>query len=121
MHSLLKRQLNRYLGNMEIMPEECQKFIQAVNKAYHDNDEERRLLERAFDLNSQELMQVNSELRESEKKYRLLFEYSPLGHLYFDDQGYIVDCNDNCVKIFGSSRKALIGQNLLSLPDKKMA
>jgi len=121
MHSLLKRQLNRYLGNMENMPEECQKFIQAVNKAYHDNDEERRLLERAFDLNSQELMQVNSELRESEKKYRLLFEYSPLGHLYFDDQGYIVDCNDNCVKIFGSSRKALIGQNLLSLPDKKMA
>ncbi|MEQ8253205.1 MAG: ATP-binding protein [Smithellaceae bacterium] len=121
MHSLLKRQLNRYLGNMENMPEECQKFIQAVNKAYHDNDEERRLLERAFDLNSQELMQVNSELRESEKKYRLLFEYSPLGHLYFDEQGYIVDCNDNCVKIFGSSRKALIGRNLLSLPDKKMA
>ena len=120
MHSLLKRQIDRYLRNMENIPGECQEFIHAVNKAYHDNDEERRMLERAFDLSSQELMQVNAELRESEKKYRLLFEYSPLGHLYFDEEGYIVDCNDNCVKIFGSSRKALIGRNLLSLPDKKM-
>ncbi|MEN6374207.1 MAG: ATP-binding protein [Smithella sp.] len=121
MHSLLKRQINRYLKNMEGVPDECREFIQAVNKAYHDNDKERRMLDRAFDLSSQELMQVNAELRESEKKYRLLFEYSPLGHLYFDEQGYIVDCNDNCVKIFGSSRKALIGRNLLSLPDKKIA
>ncbi len=120
MHSLLKRQINRYLKKLENIPEECQEFIQAVNKAYRDNDEERRMLERAFDLSSQEIMQVNAELRESEKKYRLLFEYSPLGHLYFDEQGYIVDCNDNCVKIFDSSRKALIGRNLLGLPDKKL-
>lgn len=121
MHSLLKRQMNRYLKNAQNIPDEFQKFIQAVNKAYHDNDEERRMLERAFDLSSQELMEVNAELRESEEKYRMLFEYSPLGHLYFDERGCIVDCNDNCVRIVGSSREAIVGWNMLRLPDKKLA
>jgi PAS domain S-box-containing protein len=59
-------------------------------------------------------------LHESEEKYRLLFEYSPLGHLYFDEKGVIVACNDNFVQIVGSSREALIGLKMLNLPDKKI-
>jgi two-component system, cell cycle sensor histidine kinase and response regulator CckA len=59
-------------------------------------------------------------LRESEEKYRLLFEYSPLGHIYFDENGGIVACNDNFVQIIGSSREALLGLNMLNLPDKKI-
>jgi PAS domain S-box-containing protein len=59
-------------------------------------------------------------LRESEEKYRLIFEYSPLGLLSFDEKGVIVACNDNFVKIIGSSREKLIGLNMLNLPDKNM-
>ena len=59
-------------------------------------------------------------LRESEEKYRLLFEYSPLGHLYCDEKGIIVACNDNFVQIIGSSREALIGLNMLNLSDKNI-
>ena len=59
-------------------------------------------------------------LRESEEKYRLIFEYSPLGLLSFDEKGVIVACNDNFVKIIGSSREKLIGINMLNLPDKNM-
>jgi diguanylate cyclase (GGDEF)-like protein/PAS domain S-box-containing protein len=59
-------------------------------------------------------------LRESEEKYRLIFEYSPLAHFYFDENGTIVDCNDNLVKIIGSSKEALLGVNLLTLPDHKV-
>jgi PAS domain S-box-containing protein len=57
-------------------------------------------------------------LRQSEEKYRLLFEYSPMGLLYFDKNGVIMACNDNFVKIIGSSLEALIGLNMLNLPDK---
>lgn len=57
-------------------------------------------------------------LRQSEEKYRLIFEHSPIGLLYFDKNGVIVACNDNFVKIIGSSREALIGLNMLKLPDK---
>ena len=59
-------------------------------------------------------------LRESEEKYRLIFEYSPLGHFYFDEKGVIVTCNDNFVKLIGSSKEAIVGINMLQLPDKKL-
>src|SRR5664280_1984387 len=63
---------------------------------------------------------AEDELRKSEEKYRLIFEYSPLGLFSFDEKGVIVACNDNFVKIIGSSREKLIGLNMLELPDKKM-
>jgi len=59
-------------------------------------------------------------LRESEEKYRLIFEYSPLGLLSFDEKGVIVACNDNFVKIIGSSREKLVGLNMLKLPNKNI-
>jgi len=60
-------------------------------------------------------------LRESEEKYRLIFEYSSLGLLSFDEKGIIVACNDNFVKIIGSTHEKIIGLNLLNQPDKKLA
>ncbi|HEX7533714.1 MAG TPA: PAS domain S-box protein, partial [Syntrophales bacterium] len=74
MHSLIGRQIKRYLKDMKPLPKGFQEFIKAVDKAYHENDEDRLMLERAFDLSSQELMQVNDELRKSEEKYRLIAE-----------------------------------------------
>jgi len=59
---------------MEPLPEGVQEFIKAVDKAYTENDEDRLMRERAFDLSSQELIQVNDELRKSEEKYRLIAE-----------------------------------------------
>jgi PAS domain S-box-containing protein len=59
-------------------------------------------------------------LREGEERYRLIFENSPLGLLSFNEKGVIVTCNDNFVKIIGSSREKLVGLNMLNLPDKKM-
>lgn len=53
-------------------------------------------------------------------RYRLLFEQSPIGVFHFDNDGTIVDCNENFVTIIGSSREALMGLNMLGLPDKKL-
>lgn len=67
-----------------------------------------------------ERKQNEETLHESEEKYRLIFEYSPLGLLSFDEKGLIVACNDNFVQIIGSSREKLIGLNMLNLPDKNI-
>lgn len=67
-----------------------------------------------------EQKRVEEVLRESAEKYRLLFEYSPLGNFYFDEKGVIVACNDHFVDIIGSSKKDLIGLELFGLRDQKV-
>jgi len=78
------------------------------------------LLAAAFYRSRRDMRAHQEVLRESEEKYRLLFEYSPLGHIYFDENGVIVACNDNFIHIIGSSRQALIGLGMLNLLDRNL-
>ncbi len=59
-------------------------------------------------------------LKNSEEKYRLIFENAPLGVLHFDQNGAITACNDRFVALIGSSRDKLIGLNMLGLPDQNI-
>ncbi|MFP3981916.1 MAG: PAS domain S-box protein [Desulfobacterales bacterium] len=59
-------------------------------------------------------------LKNSEEKYRLIFENAPLGVLHFDQNGAITACNDRFVELIGSSRDKLIGLNMLGLPDQNV-
>ncbi|NPE30978.1 PAS domain S-box protein [Methanococcoides sp. SA1] len=60
-------------------------------------------------------------LLETEKKFRLIFENSPLGIFTFDKDGTITHCNDNIVEIMGASKDKIIGLNMLrGIKDKKM-
>ena len=66
------------------------------------------------------LKKAEDALYESERKFRSIFEYAPLGILHFDHNGVITACNDNFVKIIGSSKKSLIGLHMPKLPDKRI-
>ncbi len=71
--------------------------------------------------NINEQKRTEEALRQSEEKYRLMFESSPLGVFHFDNTGTITACNDNFVGIIGSSREKLIGLNTVrDLRDTKM-
>ncbi|WP_135612803.1 PAS domain S-box protein [Methanococcoides sp. AM1] len=60
-------------------------------------------------------------LLESEKKYRFIFENSPLGILNFDDNANISHCNDNIVKIMGIPKDRVIGMNMIrDIDDREM-
>ena len=68
-----------------------------------------------------ERRQAEARLRESEARYRLIFEHAPMGLLFFDPKGAIIACNEYFVQIIGSSRQSLVGLNMLDLPDKQLA
>jgi len=59
-------------------------------------------------------------LRESEEKYRLIFENSPLGLLSFDEKGVIIACNSRFADIIGTSIANLVGLDMLTLVDQKL-
>lgn len=63
MHSLLKRQIIRHFGGMELIPPGCEGIINAINEAYFQMDLDREMIERSLELSSQELLQANSEMR----------------------------------------------------------
>ncbi len=67
-----------------------------------------------------ERMHLKEALLESEKKYRLIFEHSPLGLLSYDENGVIYACNNRFAEIMGTSVEKLVGINMLTLPDKKV-
>ena len=60
-HALLRRQLRKHFGNAEAL-ESMRSFVEAVNEAYLQADDERMMMERAFELSSQELLDANAEL-----------------------------------------------------------
>ncbi len=54
-------------------------------------------------------------LKESEKKYRLIFENIPVGILHYDPNGVATACNDAHSKIIGATKQQAIG---LNMPEK---
>ncbi len=60
-HHLLRRQVARLLRDEPLTPALVQ-FLEAVDHAYHQADEDRRLLERSLELTSEELLDQNAAL-----------------------------------------------------------
>lgn len=61
MHPLLKRQLDRHAEGK--VPEGWEKLVAAIDEAYEQYDEDRKMLERSLELSSEELLEANEELR----------------------------------------------------------
>lgn len=52
--------------------------------------------------------------------YKLAFEYAPLGIFLFDSRGTLTACNDALVTILGSTRQALLGLDITTLPNAQI-
>lgn len=59
-------------------------------------------------------------LRESEQRYRLLFEYSPAGIVMYDRGLVVVNCNRRMAEIVGSDRDTIIGLCLRGIRDRRV-
>lgn len=57
-------------------------------------------------------------LRNSEERYRILFEQSPVGVYMFDKELTVTNCNQHLVDMFNSSYDKIIGKNIRELNNK---
>jgi PAS domain S-box-containing protein len=57
-------------------------------------------------------------LRQSEERYKALFDQSPVGVYIFDKNYKITNCNDRMVGIIGSSREHIVGLDMTKLKDE---
>jgi signal transduction histidine kinase/CheY-like chemotaxis protein len=112
-HSLLKRQLKKFFGLAPEIPRHWKGFIQAVDTAYVEFDEDRKMLERSLELSSQELLQANSELR-------IMFQSIPDLLFTFDYSGKILDCKAGTTVDLYLSREQLMGKLIQNVPPENL-
>lgn len=68
-----------------------------------------------------ERKQVEEALLDSEKRYRLIFDASPLG-IFVDTNGTITHCNRSFLKVFGVQKKDVVGAEVLDyVNDERLA
>lgn len=98
MHKLLQRQIRRLLGDQaEQVPE---KFLLAINAAYVQADEDRRLMERAMELTSEELLERNRALDRALSLLQATLESTEEGILVTAIDGAIRSYNQRFVEIW---------------------
>ena len=71
-------------------------------------------------LNDDSASRSRDKSSDSEQKYRLLFEKSPVGILQFDSNLIITDCNGRFADILRSTKDKLLGLDLHLLKDKSV-
>jgi len=69
MNKLLERQIRKYLQDEDLCSENFQKFLHAVSEAYDASDEDREMMERAFDLSSSEIAEAQKKVEEERAQF----------------------------------------------------
>jgi len=108
-HNLLKRQIKRFLGNIDSMPQQWLDFISAVDQAYSQSDIDREMLERSLEISSQELLQANSEMQ-------AILTAIPDLFFHLDESGAIIYHKAGKDKDLFIPSKNLIGKRIQNIP-----
>ncbi|MBF0411999.1 MAG: transporter substrate-binding domain-containing protein [Desulfamplus sp.] len=92
-------------------------FVAANKNLTLSKENYRILLEQAKE-EIKERKLAEAALKESEEKFKVVFEQAPVGIIISDSKSVILNCNNHIVSIFGAKREQYYGMNLLEkLPD----
>jgi len=69
----------------------------------------------AITMDVTERRKMEDVLRESEEKFRKIFQNASDSIIYLDVSGRIVDVNEKAIQIFGGSKKELVGKHFIKL------
>lgn len=86
-------------------------------------NDELEMLAHRFNEMAEALELSYNRLLESEKRYRDLYDYAPVGYVTIDNTGKIIDVNKKSIQMFNLEKQELIGRTFSSLlkVDKSVA
>jgi len=73
-NKLLVRQAQKYLRGLDQVPENFHAFIQAINDSYNHYEKDHHLLERSIELSSEEMVELNAQLRKETEELKKAHE-----------------------------------------------
>ncbi|HQN17515.1 MAG TPA: PAS domain S-box protein [Syntrophobacteraceae bacterium] len=91
-------------------PKEHRWYFVSKTPVYHDNGMV-SALSTILDITDRKM--AATALQESEKRYRMIFDHSPLGIMHFDQNGVIIDFNEHFREMMGAPREAIVGFNMV--------
>lgn len=115
LHSLLRRQVRKHFGG-EAPPADSElgAFVDAVDRAYREFDQDRAMLERSLDLSSDELVQANAELR-------AVFDASPDLHIWMTPDGRVLNVRCGTGADLSMTAEQLVGKSVTRFHDRVVA
>ena len=100
MHRLLRRQLRKYLGVEDDVPDALRRFIGAVDAAYADFDSDRAMLERSLELGLKELSDARDEATAARRRLTDALESISEGFFLYNSDDRMVLCNSRYRELF---------------------
>ena len=110
-------------------PIQCDEIIPGNNSAprvmdvykiplFYKNGERKALIVVGRDITKQQ--QIEQQIRESESRYRRLFERAPVGIVHFDTSFHVTDCNDHYLTFMQVDHDQMIGFDMRKIRDTKI-
>ncbi|GGX24170.1 sensor histidine kinase [Aquimarina muelleri] len=82
MHSLLERQIRKFLKKEEKGSQDIQGFIKAIDRSYHNYEDQFSMLQRAMSISSQELFEANEKLKkEANQQKKVITRLTDATHI----------------------------------------
>jgi PAS domain S-box-containing protein len=128
-NKLLRRQIDKFIGESDSVPEELESLLKAISDAYDGFDVDQKLVERSLDISSRELTgnnralrqeiderkQVEERLRHAAQEWRTTFDSITDLVSIHDKDFKIVRVNKAFADTFGMKPKEIIGKTCYEL------
>jgi len=116
-HSLLERQVKKFFGGFEHVPDAMRDFvesiamktfIESIDSTYRDFETDREMLERTLEVNSQEMLETNAEMR-------ALLQALPDHLLTLDTDGTVLGLKTGRINDLFSHTEKIIGKPVYAM------
>lgn len=110
-------QMSRRLGESD---EKLKRYAQELEDKVKERTSELKLINRQLEEDIIQRKNIESALRESKERYKMLFNHLPAGVIHYDEKGAILNLNSRYAQIMGASKEKIIGSDVLyNIGDKK--